>query len=103
MLAFGYIFIATAVLALLVIFVTAVIWFTRRLSFDREVVLRISNVGFFLNMLFTGLILIMTIYICLNLSPSDYIDALLTASPLLISAIFLVASISIIRATRDNR
>lgn len=93
--AFGYIFITITVLAFLVILVTTIIWFAKKLRFNHEMALRISRAGFFLNMFFTGLILIMTVYIYLNLSPSDYIDALLTASPLLVSAVFLAASVSI--------
>lgn len=97
--AFGYLFITAAALAFLVILVTTGVWYLKKIMSDQDKENRISSIGLLLNILFTGLILVVTIFIYSSLSPSDYIDALLTASPLLISVIFLAATFFITRRT----
>lgn len=95
--AYGYLFLTAAALAFLVVFTTTYVWFVKKLMSDQDKENRISSAGLFLNILFMGLILVVTIYTYLSFTPSDYIDALLTASPLLVGAIFLSITLYVAR------
>lgn len=92
--AYGYLFLGCVALTIVVAVLTLFSWLRNRMG-NRGA----SSILLALNLLFGGLVILLTIMMFVYFPPADRIDAVFTLAPFVATAVLLTASFILLRKT----